>query len=106
MKIMQNVLAHWCSNKMEDLIKKGMNLEPSTLDVFSKELSELLRSDARLKPLSENTCREIIVEYALKEYSTAIFGLNPLREGSREISDKTIRRMKRERKRGFTFLEK
>lgn len=104
MKEMQNTLSHWISSKLEVIIGKEEILTPRKLDILSMELSITLKEVEGLKPLSENTCRESIVAYALKEYSTEIFGVVSTYKGPSEISDKCIRRMKSQRKKGFDGL--
>lgn len=99
MKIMQNVLNYWCYETLKGLNRKNEELTPTRLDDLSKELRQDLLNTEGLKPLSETTCREIIVNYATKEFPQ-LLGL-PTKE-AKEISDKTIKKMRRARKNNFS----
>lgn len=98
MKIMQNVLNYWCYETLKVMNRKEQELTTKKLDELSKELSKDLSDTEGLKPLSENTCREIIVGYATKEFP----GLLGLPTKTNEISDKTIKKLRKLRRNNFS----
>lgn len=98
MKIMQNVLNYWCYETLKQIDRKGQTLTTLKLDNLSKELRKDLLETEGLKPLSENTCREIIVGYASKEFP----GLLGLPTKTNEISEKMIKKMRKARRNNFS----
>lgn len=98
MKTMQNVLNYWCYETLKQIDRKGQTLTTLKLDNLSKELRKDLLETEGLKPLSENTCREIIVGYASKEFP----GLLGLPTKTNEISEKMIKKMRKARRNNFS----
>lgn len=101
----KNVLNKFAFDKVETMIENKQAVTPEVLDAWVKEIHPELKASGA--SIGKNSTREILVQYILGEFDIEAFGLTQIIElqGDREISDKTIRRMKNQRKKGFVDLK-
>lgn len=97
---MFNFLNHWCYKNLLKIHESGRIVTEETLVQLSRELSNETKSEEILKPLSVNTCREVITNYGIKEFGSSLFGLEV--EEKKEISEKMINKMKKARRANFS----
>lgn len=98
----KNVLNSFAFDKVTELMKTGY-VTPEILDVWEAELHKEFKS--REYRIGRGTVRELLVQYILSEFDLYAFGIESPVFRAGEISDKTIRRMKNQRKKGFVDLK-
>ncbi|UPW37780.1 receptor-recognition protein assembly protein [Escherichia phage vB_EcoM_ESCO10] len=98
----KNVLNSFAFDKVNELMKTGF-VTPQILDQWVAELLPIMRS--KDQKIGHNGIREILVQYILDEFDVAAFGVESKAWHPGEITDKTIRRMKNQRKKKFVDLK-
>lgn len=102
----KNVLNSFVFPKVDvmaaDLFKKD-TVTPELLDAWEIELHGTMKENDQ--KIGKARIRELVVGYILSEFGTPAFGVGEYNPTKGEISDKTIRRMKNQRKKGFCDLK-
>jgi hypothetical protein len=98
----KNVLNTFAFDKVNNLMNVGF-VTPEILDVWEVELHNEFK--ARDQKIGRGTVRELLVQYILSEFDVEAFGVQSAAWRPGEISDKTIRRMKNQRKKKFIDLK-
>lgn len=99
----KNVLNSFAFDKVESLMKVGKIVTPEILDSWERELHGDMKENGQ--KIGRARIRELLVGYILSEFSTPAFGVGEYNPEKGVISDKTIRRMKNQRKKGFCDLK-
>lgn len=99
----KNVINSYAYDKVVSLLEKGDIVTPQILDKWEKELHQTMKQNDQ--KIGRNTVRELFVQYILSEFDVKAFGVESKAYQKHEISDKTIRRMKNQRKKKFADLK-
>ena len=99
----KNAINSYAYYKVVSLLEKGDILTPQILDKWEKELHQTMKHNDQ--KIGRNTIRELLVQYILSEFDVKAFGVESTAYQKHEMSDKTIRRMKNQRKKKFADLK-
>ncbi|BBC78113.1 Hypothetical protein KNT65_gp065 [Escherichia phage EcS1] len=99
----KNVLNSFAFAKVESLLAAEKYVTPEHLDVWEQSLHGTMKEDGQ--KIGKARIRELVVGYILSEFGTPAFGVGVYDPEKGVISDKTIRRMKNQRKKGFCDLK-
>lgn len=99
----KNAINSYAYDKVVSLLEKGDIVTPQILDKWEKELHQTMKQNDQ--KIGRNTVRELLVQYILSEFDVKSFGVESKAYQKHEISDKTIRRMKNQRKKKFADLK-
>ncbi len=99
----KNVVNSFAFDKVVALLESGNIVTPQVLDAWEFRLYEIMQKHDQ--KIGRNSIREILVQYILSEFDVAAFGVESKAYQKHEISEKTIRRMKNQRKKKFVDLK-
>ena len=94
----KNVLNSFAYDKVVDIMKTGY-VTPEILDGWEQELHGTMKENDQ--KIGKARIRELVVQYILSEFDVVAFGVESKAFKAGEISDKVIRKMKNQRKKGF-----
>lgn len=89
--------------EVEVMITAEKIVTPEILDVMQEKYYEFLKEKGF--KIGRNGVREIIVEVILNNFNTNAFGVEPSVKGPSKISDKAVRKYKKERRTGFQGIK-
>lgn len=99
----RNVLKSYAYNKVSDLVQKEKYVTPRILDEWERELhSQFKENDEKI---GRARVRELTVDYILSEFGVIAFGVKPTIDYDPTVSEKTIKKMKSQRKKNFVDLK-
>lgn len=102
----KNVLNSFVFPKVDvmasEMFKKDI-VTPEILDAWEVELHGTMKENDQ--KIGKARIRELVVGYILSEFGTPAFGVGEYDPTRGEISDKMIRKMKSQRKKGFCDLK-
>lgn len=99
----KNVLNAFAFDKVEAIRKTGDIITPEILDAWEKELHGHMKENDQI--IGKARIRELVVAYICDEFTIEAFGVKPNVKGTTEISEKMVRKMKSQRKKGFKDLK-
>ncbi|AAP75976.1 gp55.2 conserved hypothetical protein [Escherichia phage RB69] len=100
----KSVVNSFAFDKVVALLESGNIVTPQVLDAW--EFPSLWKSCKNTdQKIGRNSIREIRVQYILSEFDGAAFGVESKAYQKHEISEKTIRSMKNQRKKKFADLK-
>lgn len=99
----KNVLNSFAYDKVVSIMKSGGYVTPEILDQWEKDLHGTMKENDQ--KIGKARIRELVVAYILSEFSTPAFGVGTYNPDAGVISEKTIKRMKSQRKKGFRDLK-
>lgn len=99
----KNVLNSFAYDKVVSIMKSGGYVTPEILDQWENDLHGTMKENDQ--KIGKARIRELVVAYILSEFSTPAFGVGTYNPDAGKISEKTIKRMKSQRKKGFRDLK-
>ncbi|ADO19409.1 hypothetical protein SP18gp067 [Shigella phage SP18] len=96
-----NIITNFAFAKVNTLMKSGF-VTPEILDQWEGDVQKLIIAEGQT--MGKARIRESLVQYILNEFDVVAFGL-PLPRENKEVSDKAIKRMNSQRKKGFVDLK-
>ncbi|UIW11361.1 MAG: hypothetical protein [Enterobacter phage ENC9] len=102
----KNVLNSFVFPKVDAMAKDLFNKDivtPEILDDWERELHGTMKENDQ--KIGKARIRELVVGYILSEFGTPAFGVGIYDPEANKISEKTIKRMKSQRKKGFRDLK-
>lgn len=99
----KNVLNSFAYDKVVSIMKSGGCVTPEILDQWEQDLHGTMKENDQ--KIGKARIRELVVAYILSEFSTPAFGVGTYDPDKNQISEKTIRKMKNQRKKGFRDLK-
>ncbi|QOI66552.1 hypothetical protein [Erwinia phage FBB1] len=99
----KNALNNFAYDRVVTIMETGGVVTPEILDEWEKDLHGTMKEDGQ--KIGKARIRELVVAYILSEFSTDAFGVPSTAWKAGEISDKTIRKMKNQRKKKFADMK-
>ena len=97
----KNVLNSFAYPKVEAIMAEGKFITPDILDKWEVELHGTMKENDQ--KIGKARIRELVVAYIISEFDIDAFGIPTPKK--KEISDSAIRKMKNQRKKGFSDLK-
>lgn len=94
--LVQNTIRHLAYSRFKHMDE--VKITENDLVLLTDQAKEFLNSNG--VNIGKKRVRELLVEYLLDEFGCIAFGTKPLVE-KREISEKTIKKYQKARRRGF-----
>lgn len=98
----KNALNSFAYETVKTMVENDQHITPELLDQWESSLHGTMKENGQ--KIGKARIRELLVCYILDEFDVVAFGL-PLPRPNTEVSEKAIKKMNSQRKKGFVDLK-